>query len=180
MAADTEPGRGNTAAAHVWLYAGTTFLSAFLLFQVQPLIGKAILPWFGGGSAVWTATMLFFQVALLGGYAYAHFLSNRLPLRRQALLHIALLLGAVLALPIVPREMWRPTPGGDPTAGILVLLAATVGAPYLLLSSTAPLIQRWFAHDHPGASPYRLYSLSNTGRSSRCSPTRCCSSVCSA
>lgn len=152
-----------SAAARVGLYAGTTFLSAFLLFQVEPLIGKAILPWFGGGSAVWTATMLFFQVALLGGYAYAHFLSNRLSLRRQALLHIGLLVLAVGVLPIIPREIWRPTGGGDPTWSILLLLAATVGAPYLLLSSTAPLIQRWFAIDRPGASPYRLYSLSNTG-----------------
>lgn len=158
----TATGR-TAAAAQVWVYAGTTFLSAFLLFQVQPLIGKAILPWFGGGSAVWTATMLFFQVALLGGYAYAHFLSNRLALRSQALLHIALLIAAVVVLPIIPKEIWRPTEGGDPTGRILLLLAATVGAPYLLLSSTAPLIQRWFAHDHPGTSPYRLYSLSNTG-----------------
>ena len=155
-------GRGEVAG-RVWLYAATTFLSAFLLFQVQPLIGKAILPWFGGGSAVWTATMLFFQVALLGGYAYAHFLSNRLAPRRQALLHIALLLAAVVALPIVPREAWRPDEAGDPTWRILLLLAATVGAPYLLLSSTAPLIQRWFALERPGASPYRLYALSNIG-----------------
>ena len=161
MAADGA--RGGAAAGRVWLYAATTFLSAFLLFQVQPLIGKAILPWFGGGSAVWTATMLFFQVALLGGYAYAHFLSNRLAPRRQALLHIALLLAALVALPIIPREAWRPTEAGDPTGRILLLLAVTVGAPYLLLSSTAPLIQRWFALERPGASPYRLYALSNMG-----------------
>lgn len=153
-------GRGERVA----IYAVTTFLSAFLLFQVQPLIGKAILPWFGGSSAVWTTTMLFFQVALLGGYAYAHFVSNRLSLRRQAYLHIALLLFAALGGPIVPDAAWKPEAGaGNPTIGVLLVLAATVGAPYTLLSATAPLVQRWFTHDHPGVSPYRLYSLSNIG-----------------
>ena len=152
-----------TARFPVLLYAGTTFLSAFLLFQVQPLIGKYILPWFGGGSAVWTTTMLFFQVALLGGYAYAHFISDRLSPRRQGLLHLVLLILAIAALPIIPREAFRPGEESNPTWSILVLLAITVGAPYLLLSSTAPLIQRWFTHDHPSTSPYRLYALSNTG-----------------
>ena len=147
----------------VLLYAVTTFLSAFLLFEVQPLIGKAILPWFGGGSAVWTTTMLFFQMALLGGYAYAHFISSRLSLRRQGYLHIGLMVAAILALPIIPNAIWKPEGGGDPTFRVLLVLALTVGAPYTLLSSTAPLIQRWFTHDHPGMSPYRLYSLSNTG-----------------
>ena len=147
----------------VLLYAVTTFLSAFLLFEVQPLIGKAILPWFGGGSAVWTTTMLFFQMALLGGYAYAHFISSRLSLRRQGYLHIGLMVAAILALPIIPNAIWKPEDGGDPTFRVLLVLALTVGAPYTLLSSTAPLIQRWFTHDHPGMSPYRLYSLSNTG-----------------
>ena len=145
------------------LYAGTTFLSAFLLFQVQPLIGKAILPWFGGGSAIWTTTMLFFQVALLGGYAYAHFISSRLSLRRQGYLHIALLAAAILAGPIIPNPIWKPEEAGDPTLRVLLVLALTVGAPYTLLSATAPLIQRWFSYDHPGVSPYRLYSLSNIG-----------------
>jgi hypothetical protein len=145
------------------VYAGTTFLSAFLLFQVQPLIGKAILPWFGGGSAVWTTTMLFFQVALLAGYAYAHFVSNRLSLRRQGMLHIALLAIAALTIPIIPDAVWKPEDGGDPTLRVLIVLALTVGAPYTLLSATAPLVQRWFTHDHPGVSPYRLYSLSNIG-----------------
>ena len=147
----------------VLLYAVTAFLSAFLLFQVQPLIGKAILPWFGGGSAVWTTTMLFFQVALLGGYAYAHFISSRLSLRRQGYLHIALLVLAIVALPIIPNTMWKPTSAGDPTLRVLLVLALTVGAPYTLLSATAPLVQRWFTHDLPGVSPYRLYSLSNMG-----------------
>ena len=157
--AEASAGRGERMA----VYAATTFLSAFLLFQVQPLIGKAILPWFGGGSAVWTATMLFFQVALLGGYAYAHFVSNRLSLRRQGYLHIALLVLAALSIPIIPNAVWKPEGGGDPTLRVLLVLAVTVGAPYTLLSATAPLVQRWFTHDHPGVSPYRLYSLSNIG-----------------
>ncbi len=161
----TEPNAATPAGGgeRIAVYAGTTFLSAFLLFQVQPLIGKAILPWFGGGSAVWTTTMLFFQVALLGGYAYAHFVSNRLSLRRQGYLHIALLVAAALAGPIIPNAMWKPEAGGDPTLRVLLVLAVTVGAPYTLLSATAPLVQRWFTHDHPGVSPYRLYSLSNIG-----------------
>jgi len=147
----------------VALYAVTTFLSAFLLFQVQPLIGKYILPWFGGGSTVWTTTMLFFQVALIGGYAYAHFVSDRLPPRRQGIVHLVLLVLAVAALPIIPRESLRGEDTADPTWRILLVLSVAVGAPYLLLSSTAPLIQRWFTHEHPGRSPYRLYALSNAG-----------------
>lgn len=147
----------------VALYAFTTFLSAFLLFQVQPLIGKYILPWFGGGSAVWTTTMLFFQVALIGGYAYAHFVSNRLAPRQQGLVHLVLLVLAIAALPIIPRESLRGGEADDPTWRILLVLSVAVGAPYLLLSSTAPLIQRWFTHDHPATSPYRLYALSNAG-----------------
>ena len=109
----------------VLLYAVTTFLSAFLLFEVQPLIGKAILPWFGGGSAVWSTTMLFFQMALLGGYAYAHFISSRLSLRRQGYLHIGLMVAAILALPIIPNAIWKPEDGGDPTFRVLLVLALT-------------------------------------------------------
>lgn len=159
------PTEADSPRAHfpVALYAVTTFLSAFLLFQVQPLIGKYILPWFGGGSTVWTTTMLFFQVALIGGYAYAHFVSDRLAPRQQGLVHLVLLVLAVAALPIIPRESLRGEDTGDPTWRILLVLSVAVGAPYLLLSSTAPLIQRWFTHDHPGTSPYRLYALSNAG-----------------
>ena len=142
----------------------TIFLSAFLLFQIQPLIGKFILPWFGGGPAVWTTCMLFFQLALLAGYAYAHWSSSRLPARVQSIVHMVLLAGSLLVLPIAPSpEVWKPEPGALPTAHILMLLMATVGLPYLLLSSTAPLAQNWFREAVPGRSPYRLYSLSNTG-----------------
>lgn len=145
------------------LYASAIFLGAFLLFQVQPLIGKFILPWFGGGPAVWTTCMLFFQVLLLAGYAYAHWLSTKLGRRRQAVIHIALLVAAVATLPIIPSARWKPAGGAEPTWGILALLAATVGLPYLVLATTSPLLQAWFSVAHPGRSPYRLYALSNAG-----------------
>ncbi|MBM4034033.1 MAG: hypothetical protein FJ291_19955, partial [Planctomycetes bacterium] len=144
-------------------YALAIFLGAFLLFQVQPLIGKIILPWFGGGPAVWTACMLFFQVLLLAGYAYAHFLRTKLPQRKQAIIHTALLVAALATLPIIPGSRWKPGAAADPTWGILLLLAATVGLPYLMLSTTSPLLQAWFSVAHPGRSPYRLYALSNVG-----------------
>ena len=141
----------------------TIILSAFLLFQVQPLIGKYILPWFGGGPAVWTACLLFFQLVLLVGYAYAHWACSRLPARLGSSIHLALLAVSLLVLPITPSPLWKPSAGDPPTTQILFLLAATVGLPYLLLSSTAPLVQRWFSESLPGRSPYRLYALSNAG-----------------
>lgn len=144
-------------------FALTIFTGAFLLFQVQPLIGKYILPWFGGGPGVWTTCMLFFQALLLGGYAYAHLLTTRLPPRRQVIVHLGLLLLAVLLLPITPSETWKPDSGGDPVAQILLLLAVTLGVPYFVLSSTGPLLQHWFSLTRPGVSPYRLYALSNIG-----------------
>ena len=143
------------------LYALTTFLGAFLLFLVQPLIGKYILPWFGGGPGVWTTCLLFFQTLLLGGYAYAHFTSTRLKPRTQALTHLTLLALSLAWLPIIPAVGWKPAAGDDPTLRIFLLLTATLGLPYLLLSATGPLLQRWFSLTHPGKSPYRLYALSN-------------------
>jgi hypothetical protein len=142
-------------------YALTIFTGAFLLFQIQPLIGKYILPWFGGGPGVWTVCLLFFQVFLLGGYAYAHW-TSRLPARRQVILHLLLVLVAVL-LPVVPAQTWKPRDPSQPTLHILALLTATIGAPYFVLASTSPLLQQWFARIYPGRSPYRLYALSNAG-----------------
>jgi len=144
-------------------YAVAIAFGAFLLFQVQPLIGKYILPWFGGGPAVWTTCMLFFQMLLLAGYAYAHLLHRWLAPRMQAAVHVVVLGAAMLALPIVPNTAWKPTGGGDPTFRILALLAATVGLPYLVLATTSPLLQAWFTRAQPGRSPYRLYALSNAG-----------------
>jgi len=143
------------------LYAGTIFLSAFLLFQVQPIIGKMVLPWFGGSAAAWTVCMLFFQLTLLLGYLYSHLSSRYLASRRQAILHTSLLLLAALTLPIIPNNGWKPSTGDDPALLLLGLLAATIGLPYFLLSTTGPLVQHWFAQERPGSVPYRLFALSN-------------------
>ena len=141
----------------------TIFWGAFLLFLVQPLIARFILPWFGGGPAVWTACMLFFQVMLLAGYAYAHASISWLKPRQQVVVHLALLLLAVLCLPIAPGEQWKPVGNSQPTGHILLLLLACLGLPYLVLAATGPLLQAWFSRSHPGVSPYRLYALSNIG-----------------
>lgn len=148
------------------LFLAAIFLSAFLLFQVQPVIARYILPWYGGSPAVWTTCLLFFQVGLLAGYAYAHGLVTFLRDRRglQAGIHFALLLLAFLVLPITPDAEWKPDgTEASPAAGIVRLLAFTVGIPYLLLSASGPLLQHWFAESHPGRSPYRLYAISNLG-----------------
>ena len=142
-------------------YACTIFLSAFLLFQVQPMIAKVILPWFGGSAAVWTTCMLFFQTALLAGYAYSYFLTERLNPRRQVISHLTLLALCLLFLPIAPSDWWKPAGGDNPTLRILGLLVATVGLPYVLLSTTGPLLQAWYVQARKGAIPYRLFALSN-------------------
>src|SRR5881398_3647058 len=139
-------------------YAATIFVSSLLLFLVQPLIARLILPWFGGSAAVWTTCMLFFQVLLLAGYAYAHGVARR---RYEPLIHSVLLVAAVATLPIMPAESWKPAGEQEPISRILLLLGATVGLPYFLLASTSPLIQAWFARARPGANPYRLFALSN-------------------
>ena len=136
-------------------------LSAFLLFLVQPLIAKQILPWFGGSSAVWTTCMLFFQGALLLGYAYSDVTPRALGTRRQPVLHMVVALLALLVLPILAPESWKPVGGEEPISRILLLLAVTIGLPYVLLSTTSPLIQSYFARLHPGSDPYRLFALSN-------------------
>ena len=143
------------------LYALTISLSAFLLFEVQPVIAKMILPWFGGTSAVWTTCMLFFQAVLLLGYLYAHWLHEKLPSRAQGRLHIGVLAASVATLPIVPSAAWKAATAGNPSLRILALLAVTVGAPYFLLSSTTPLLQAWYARHNRGGMPYRLFALSN-------------------
>lgn len=144
-------------------HAITIFLSAFLLFQVQPMIAKMILPWFGGTAAVWATCLLFFQTVLLLGYAYAHGLVRRLPAAKQWMLHAGLLALALAVLPVTPDESWKPVDPSAPAWRILGLLAATVGLPYFLLSTTGPLIQAWYVQKRPGAVPYRLFALSNLG-----------------
>jgi SAM-dependent methyltransferase len=143
------------------LYAVTIFVSAFLLFLVQPVMAKQILPWFGGSAAVWTTCLVFFQTTLLAGYAYSDLVVHRLAPRPQVRLHVALLVVSLIALPIVPGAGWKPIGGENPSWLILGLLAVTIGLPYFLLATTSPLIQAWFARARPGTSPYRLFALSN-------------------
>jgi len=143
------------------LHAVTIFLGSFLLFQLQPLVGRSILPWFGGGPAVWATCMVFFQVGLLAGYSYAHVISS-LTRTRQSCLHGGLLIASFVLLPVSSSpDIWKPVPGSAPISTILLLLATTVGLPYLTLCASAPLVQHWFLRDFPQRSPYRLYSLSN-------------------
>jgi len=147
------------------LLALTTFVSAFLLFLLQPIIAKQILPWFGGSAAVWSTCLVFFQAMLLAGYFYSDWTLRKLGIRKQAWLHLGLIVIALALLPIIPDAAWKPngTEGisEQPALRIVLLLAATIGLPYFLLSTTSPLVQAWFARAHPAAQPYRLFALSN-------------------
>ncbi len=141
----------------------TIFLSAFLLFEVQPLLSKYVLPWFGGTPAVWTTCMVFFQTVLFLGYAYAHLSQRVFKPSIQAAVHLLLLGAALAVLPIAPDASWKPAPDQSPTWRILMLLTVCVGLPYFALSTTGPLVQAWFSRTYPKRSPYRLYALSNIG-----------------
>ncbi len=154
------------------LFASTLFLSAFLLFQVQLIVSKCILPWFGGSAAVWTTSMLVFQVLLLGGYLYSHVISVRFSARAQTRIHLALLLIAFLAVltlsfrwpsAITPSASWKPQAGGDPTLDVAAIILVAAGLPFFVLSTTGPLLQRWFARLGGGVGTYKLYSISNLG-----------------
>lgn len=153
------------------LFAATIGVGACLLFQVQFILGKQVLPWFGGAPAVWTTCMLFFQLLLLLGYGYAHLLGRAAPAQQRTIHLAALALASVLLIarvslwpsPITPSDAWKPGPGDNPATAILGLLLFTIGPPYLVLSATGPLLQSWYARVFPGASPYRLYALSNLG-----------------
>jgi spermidine synthase len=144
----------------------TILSSSLLLFLVQPILAKQILPWFGGSAGVWTICLVFFQVVLLLGYAYAHWLTHRAG-SRQFVVHILLLLASCLVLPITPGGFWRQAHGIAPQLQILGLLTTTVGLPYFVLASTAPLLQRWLGDSLRTAerrqSIYRLFALSNLG-----------------
>ncbi len=154
------------------VYGAAIFLGAFLLFQVELILGKLILPWFGGTPAVWTACLLVFQLLLLAGYSYARLFAFKLSARSQGSAHLLALGGSLLLLvflafvwptPITPGENWRPNGADNPTWFIVRFLLAGIGFPFLILATTGPLLQHWFALEHPGRSPYRLYSLSNLG-----------------
>ena len=143
-------------------FAFVITLSAFLIFLVQPLIAKQILPWFGGTAAVWTTCMVFFQSALLAGYAYADWAPRKLGISRHARVHAILALLSLATLPITVSTMWKPVDGAAPFLHIIALLAVTIGLPYFVLAATSPLVQMWFARAHPSRDPYRLFALSNT------------------
>jgi hypothetical protein len=143
------------------LYAATIFVSAFLLFLVQPVIAKQILPWFGGTAAVWTTCLVFFQLTLLLGYFYSDWTTRHLKPKTQAIVHLVLIAIAIALLPIIPADAWKPSGEEAPTLRIILLLVATIGLPYFLLSTTSPLIQAWYSRSYPGQSPYRLFALSN-------------------
>lgn len=143
------------------IFTITVFLSSFLLFLIQPLISKYLLPWFGGGPMIWTTALVFFQIMLLAGYSYAHLLSF---LKKKTVLitHSSLLALSLLALPMIPDQSLVASFPDNPSIQILLLLLLTIGLPYLLLSSSSPLLQNWFGQSQPKNSPYTLYATSNT------------------
>jgi hypothetical protein len=156
----------------MFIFAISVFLSAFLLFQVQPMIGKFILPWFGGTPAVWSTVMLFFQVLLTGGYAYAYWLIGRIKEARQSRIHIGLSVLALIVVtalaftwssPVTPPATLKPSEVSFPILHIFQLLFISVGLPYFLLASNGPLMQAWFSRIFPQQSYARLYALSNLG-----------------
>ena len=153
------------AVALLWLFVATIFIGATLLFLVQPLFAKMVLPLLGGSPSVWNTALVFFQSALLAGYGYAHWLMRRFGQHSQIIVHVCVLAAAALVLPIDVASGWRPHAGTPPAAWLLGLLSVSVGAPFFAVSATAPLIQRWFARTgHPHAhDPYFLYSASNLG-----------------
>ncbi|MEO7762204.1 MAG: hypothetical protein ABIS68_09875, partial [Casimicrobiaceae bacterium] len=140
-------------------FAVVITLSAFLIFLVQPLIAKQILPWFGGTAAVWTTCMVFFQTALLAGYAYADWAPRRFGIKRHARIHAVLAVVSLVALPITISTLWKPEDGSMPILRIVGLLVATIGLPYFVLSATSPLVQTWFSRANPQRDPYRLFAL---------------------
>jgi hypothetical protein len=157
--------RATASIAVLGVFTICLFASAFLLFLVEPMVAKMVLPLVGGTSAVWATSVLFFQTVLLIGYGYSHWLAMRLQWRWQALLHGLLLLAPLTVLPIHLIPGWNPPTTGSPALWLVLLLSVTVGLPFLVLSTTSPLIQHWFSrtgHAH-AKDPYFLYRASNLG-----------------
>jgi len=172
--AEQEVSPGSTASLRLMaiVFASVSFISAFLLFQVQLIVSKYILPWFGGSAAVWTTSMLVFQVLLLGGYCYSHLISERLSYKAQGRLHLVLLSSALLLVivlsliwpsAITPGSNWKPQANGNPILEVMAILLVSAGLPFFVLSTTGPLLQRWFAARGADAKAYRLYAVSNLG-----------------
>jgi hypothetical protein len=164
--------RKSVSRTNVLLFALTSLLSAFLLFQVQLIVSKHILPWFGGSAAVWTTSMLVFQLLLLGGYVYSHLISMKLSARTQTIVHLALLAAAFLTIvvlslvwssAIMPGNKWRPDVSASPAASVAAIILVSAGLPFFVLSTTGPLLQSWFGRLGGGVKAYRLYSVSNIG-----------------
>lgn len=147
------------------LFVSALFLGALLLFCIQPLFAKMLLPLLGGSPGVWNTAMVFFQAMLLAGYGYAHLSTRLLAQRQQVLLHLALLTLAGLALPITIKGGWSPPAETSPIPWLIAVLTISIGLPFFIVSATAPLLQRWFsATGHPAAGdPYFLYAASNLG-----------------
>src|SRR5437588_12617978 len=148
------------------VYAATLFVSASLLFLIQPMVGKMILPYLGGAPAVWNTCMVFFQAMLLLGYTYAHLTTVWLGVRLQAIVHLLVLVVPVFVLPIMVNIERTPQGEAYPVFGVPALLFVTAGLPFFMVASSAPLLQKWFASTgHPAArDPYFLYGASNLGR----------------
>jgi hypothetical protein len=143
------------------LFAAAIFASAFLIFLVQPMVGKRILPWFGGAPAVWTLCLAFYQTTLFLGYAYAHCVIRYVPPRQLPSMRCCS--AGALRAAILPSEAWTPAGGTEPTRAILAMLGFHVALPFLALAATGPLVQAWFARRYPRRSPYPLYAVSNAG-----------------
>ncbi len=150
-----------SASPRRWLFVLTILVGSFLLFLVQPMVARMVLPKLGGAPAVWNSAMLVYQALLLGGYAYAHWL-GRFPVRRQATIHLALFLVAALWLPIGIAQIAAPGPGQE-ALWVPLLLLASIGPVFFVVSAQAPLMQRWFAADRQAGDPYYLYAASNLG-----------------
>ena len=150
-----------SAGPRRWLFVLTILVGSFLLFQVQPMVARMVLPRLGGAPAVWNSAMLVYQALLLGGYAYAHWL-GRFEIRRQATIHVVLLLVAALWLPISIANIAPPAPGQE-ALWVPLLLLASIGPVFFAVSAQAPLMQRWFAADTRAGDPYYLYAASNLG-----------------
>src|SRR5262245_55999428 len=162
---ETAPGAASRRALLVAAFTAAIFVSAALLFAVQPMFTKMVLPRFGGAPSVWSVAIVFFQAALLAGYAYAHGLTRWLPGRRSLATHIAVMIGATFALPVSIAAGWARPPETGESLWLLGLFAASIGLPFFALAANSPLLQAWFARsNHPAArDPYFLYAGSNVG-----------------
>ena len=164
MNSSTNLSVANPSRQIVWIFGATMFLSAFLLFQVQLIISKYMLPWFGGSAAVWTTNILVFQLLLLAGYVYSHLISAKLAPANQGRVHLGLLTFALLGVAffsvlwpsaVTPGLQWRPTDSLHPVRDVIAITILATGLPFFVLSTTGPLLQKWFAHDDRDATAYR-------------------------